>query len=95
MNGVMDAEQALRRLAQQVIADYRAGRVSLKRLVNDLDTVWSNLQPSPWRGEFREHWWTLEQVYAVALDRGEFPDNLPADALGDIEEALRNLEDLL
>jgi hypothetical protein len=50
--------------------------------------------PSQWRDEFRGHWWTLEQVYAVALDRDELAA-LPGDAVSDIEEAVSGLEELL
>jgi hypothetical protein len=62
--------------------------------VDDLDAIWSGLLPSPWRDEFRGHWWTLEQVYAVALDRDEL-SALPDDAVSDIEEAVSALEELL
>jgi hypothetical protein len=49
---------------------------------------------SEWRTELRGHWWTLEQVYAVAIDRQEL-DDLPVDAVADIEEAVDGLEALL
>ena len=94
MSDEMTPELRLHDLAQRVIVDFRTSRISLKRLVDDLDTIWSNLDASSWRDEFRGHWWTLEQVYAVALDRREL-DNLPSDAIDDIEEALRGLEGLL
>lgn len=90
----MPRELRLRELARRVIADYRAGVVTLRRLVNDLDSIWTNLEPSNWKEEFRGHWWTLEQVYSVALDRNQL-NELPADAIEDIEEALNNLDALL
>lgn len=51
---------------------YRHDRLSLGPLINDLDALWNELTMAQgaWREELRGHWWTLEQVYAVALDRG-------------------------
>ncbi len=94
MGDEMTPELRRHDLARRVIADYRTSKISLKRLIDDLDTIWSDLEASGWRDEFRGHWWTLEQVYAVALDREEL-NQLPRDAVGDIEEALRGLEGLL
>jgi hypothetical protein len=76
------------------LEDYRDGQTSLAQLVNDLDAVWSDLSPSEWRDEFRGHWWTLEQVYAVGIDREELAE-LPADARSDIDEAVAGIESLL
>jgi hypothetical protein len=84
----------LRELAIRSLASYKAGRLSLRRLVDDLDTVWSNLEPSDWREDFRGHWWTLEQVYAVAVDRGDL-ESLPQESLVAIDEATTALELLL
>jgi hypothetical protein len=87
-------ELRLREPARRTVAAYRSGEISLRQLVDDLDVIWSELAPSQWRDEFRGHWWTLEQVYAVALDRGEL-NALPDDAVSDIEEAASGLEELL
>jgi len=87
-------ELQLRELARHVIADYRAGRASLDSLVDGLNSIWESLEPSEWREEFRGYWWILEQVYAVALDRGKL-DKLSEDDFHHIEEALEGLESLL
>ena len=84
----------LRDVARRSLAGYRAGRLSLQRLIDDLDTVWNNLDPSDWRVAFRGHWWTLEQVYSVALDRGEV-ESLPPSSVAAIDEAVVALEHLL
>lgn len=102
INGREYSGHALDRMQQQgimpsasfTIAGYRSGSVSLRQLLDDLDAVWNNL-PSSERGEeFRSHWWTLEEAYAVALDRGELAA-LPADAQADIDEAVGELERLM
>ena len=87
-------DQRLPLLATTSLAGYRSGAVSLRQLIDDLDAVWNGLLSTQLSEEFRGHWWTLEQVYAVALDRGEL-EALPADAKADIEEAVGGLERLL
>jgi hypothetical protein len=87
-------DQRLRALAAGALSDYKAGRTSLRRLVDDLDVAWSGVSQSEWGDEFRGHWWTLEQIYAVALDRGEL-NSLSADSIAAIEEAAAALEALV
>jgi hypothetical protein len=90
----MSHHMRLRDLANRSLTSYRTGEISLGRLVDDLDTVWSNLGASDWLVEFRSHWWTLEQIYSVALDRGEV-SSLPPESLAAIDEAVAALERLL
>jgi hypothetical protein len=89
-----DPSLRLRGLAQRSLAGYRSGETSLRRLVDDLDVVWNGLSPSDWRVEFRGHWWTLEQIYSAALDRGEL-DALSPEFLAAIDESVVSLERLL
>jgi hypothetical protein len=91
MSDDMTPDQRLRTLAADTLAGYKAGKVSLRRLVDDLDVVWNGLASSDWRDELRGHWWTLEQVYAAALDRGEL-NSLSSESLAAIEEATTGLE---
>jgi hypothetical protein len=90
----MTHDQRLRNLAGTSLAGYKAGKVSLRALIDDLDNVWNGLEQSEWSDEFRGHWWTLEQVYSVALDRGEL-DSLSRDFLAAIDEATSGLETLV
>ena len=94
MNDQMTPDLRLRDLAHGSLAAYRAGTTSLRRLVDDLDTVWSGVEPSDWRVEFRGHWWTLEQIYSVAVDRGELL-SLSSDSLAAIDDAVTALEQLI
>ena len=87
-------DQRLRVLAVGALSDYKVGKISLRRLVDDLDVVWNSVPPSEWGDEFRGHWWTLEQIYAVALDRGEL-DLLSAESLAAIQQATTALEALV
>jgi hypothetical protein len=90
----MTPDLRLRDIVRHSLAAYRTGASSLRQLVDDLDTVWSSIQPSDWRVEFRGHWWTLEQIYSVALDRGEL-DLLSNDSLRAVDEAVTALERLV
>lgn len=48
-------------------------KLSLKNLINDLRGLLDCLEfvDIAWKEEFYEHWFMLEQVYAVSLDRNE------------------------
>lgn len=91
MNGKREERQLA--LVDERLEAYRRRELSLPRLVDDLDARWNELRESsdPWRNRFREHWWTLEQVNAVALDRGWF-DDLPDECQVLVDEAVDALD---
>lgn len=93
MSGSSDV-QWLREGVRQSIQKYRAGEIALRSLIDDLDSVSSNLEASPLGEDFRSHWWVLEEIYAVALDRGDLRELPREDELA-IEETLDALERLL
>ena len=84
----------LRDGARQSLQGYRSGRVTLRRLIDDLDEVWSHVPKSEWSEHFRSQWWVLEEIYAVALDRREL-DQLSLDDQKSIGTALDELGRLL
>ncbi|MGW0874225.1 hypothetical protein ACWD3Z_27580 [Streptomyces sp. NPDC002740] len=86
--------QWLREGVRQSIQKYRAGEIALRSLIDDLDSVSSNLEASPLGEDLRSHWWVLEEIYAVALDRGDLQELPREDELA-IEETLDALERLL
>lgn len=94
MSTERDVARRLRDRAAQALSAYQAGGTSLRRLIDTLDAIWSGFEPSEWRDEFREHWWTLEQIYAVALDRGDLAD-LSSDDTREIGDAVNELEILV
>ncbi|GAA4893874.1 hypothetical protein LX16_1761 [Stackebrandtia albiflava] len=87
-------EQWLREGACQSIQKYRAGKITLRSLVNDLSSIFLELEELPYGEELRSQWWELEQIYAVALDRG-YLHELPRQDELDIQETLDVLERLL
>jgi hypothetical protein len=52
----MTPDQRPRGLAADALTGHKAGRVSLRQLVDSLDVVWSGLERSSWSDEFRGHW---------------------------------------
>ncbi|NJQ04892.1 hypothetical protein [Streptomyces lonarensis] len=91
---MMEKAQWLREGARQSIQKYRTGKISLRTLINDLDSTSSHFEASSLGEELRSHWWTLEEIYAVALDRGDLEELSREDKL-DIEEALDALDRVL
>jgi hypothetical protein len=66
-------EQRQLALMRDFLIDYTARRISLKLLLDVLEGLLlcvPNLPPN-WRTEFHEHWFSLEQAQAIALDRGD------------------------
>lgn len=91
MNREVGRELRQLRLISEQIRIYRAGELSLSRLIADLDTLWNQMriESSAWSEAFRGHWWTLEQIYAVSVDRG--CRNLSEDCRVLVEEAVDQL----
>lgn len=87
-------ERQLTLMADRLVR-FRSGEVPLRRLIDDLNSLWSELEvPGDWSERFRSHWWTLEQVYSVAVDRGQV-DPLPADFSVLISEAVDSMTFML
>ena len=89
----MNAERENRQLAlaNERLDLYRSGELSLAGLIAALDALWTQfgLASQDWLEEFRSHWWTLEQVHAVRLDRQL--ETIPDDLMVLVEEAVDQL----
>ncbi len=84
MSAINPATQYDRRQYELMLDRLRAfarGAMSLRKLVEDLRSLADALErPAPvWKEDFLSDWWTLEQVYAAAIDRDEL-DRLPAES---------------
>lgn len=66
-------EQRQLALMRDFLVDYTFHRISLKRLIDVMEGLLLSVPDLPpnWRAEFHEHWFSLEQARAIALDRGE------------------------
>ena len=61
------------RLILDRLGAFAHGRITLRMLIDDLRSLAEALEyPSKsWKEDFMSEWWTLEQVYAVGIDRGD------------------------
>lgn len=82
---------------RSLLLDYEEERVSLGDLINTLEALLSVLEDTPetWKERFKSEWWTLEQVYAVNLDRNQGALKLTQQEQGLIAETLASLRKLL
>jgi hypothetical protein len=74
---------------------FEEGSSNLGTLVAGLDSLMACLEApdQEWIQRFRSEWWTLEQVYAVALDRGKTELSAEDEAL--VNEAVAKMKQLL
>ncbi|MFI1017801.1 hypothetical protein [Streptomyces sp. NPDC020965] len=94
MTGDSETQEWLRDGARQSIEKYQSGGITLRKLIDDLDAIWSNLTQSAWSESLRSQWWVLEEIYAVALDQGDL-EKLPREDQQAIEGALDEMVQLL
>ena len=80
-------------LMKDKLNSFISSKISFKELIDDLRALLNCLQSvdMTWKELFYEHWFILEQVYAVALDRNESIDNYN-DYLS---ESIKQLKSLL
>ena len=82
-------------LMRSQLESYRQGQLDLGTLIQRLEGLLNVLQavePS-WKETFHEEWFTLEQVFAVSLDRpGE---NVIDDSKAILQEAVAKLSELV
>jgi hypothetical protein len=74
---------------------FKKGTISLNRLITDLEALFACLQAvdENWKRAFRSAWAMLEEVYSVAVVRGE--DISQPDKQELIDKAVKDIEQLL
>lgn len=74
---------------------FEEGASDLSSLIAGLDALLNCLEApdEEWKQRFRSEWWTLEQVYAVALHHGQ--TELPAEEEVLVNQAVTNMKQLL
>jgi hypothetical protein len=82
-------------LIGKYLQQFDNNELTLDRLISELEDILETFPNSneKWKKKFRSEWWTLEQVYAVACDRGETTLNPENENL--IYETLENMKNLL
>jgi hypothetical protein len=79
---------------EEAMRAYQNGSIALDALISTLETLLDCLQQQEesWTTEFRKHWGVLEEVHAVALDRGK---ELETEDLRLVDECVQNIKRLL
>ena len=82
-------------LIRKCLQQFDNNELTLDRLIHELEVLLETFPNSDekWKDKFRSEWWTLEQVYAVACDRGETTLNPESENL--VHETLNNMKELL
>jgi hypothetical protein len=96
MDSAFDYDLRQYKLMWELLTAFERGSINLRKLIEDLRSLLEALErPNPsWEKEFRADWWTLEQVYAAAIDRGAC-DPLPEGSQALVVEAILSLKDLI
>ena len=82
-------------LIRKCLQQFDNNELTLDRLIHELEVLLETFPNSDekWKEKFKSEWWTLEQVYAVACDRGETTLNPESENL--VNETLNNMKELL
>ena len=82
-------------LIGKYLQQFDNNELTLDRLISELEVVLATFPNSNeiWKQKFKSEWWTLEQVYAVACDRGETTLNPESENL--VHKTLDNMKELL
>jgi hypothetical protein len=88
-------DQRQYRLMKQCIEGFENGNLNLRVLINSLRSLLDVLQEArqEWKTSFRSEWWILEEVYAVASDRGQ--THLDQEGQNLVYEAIDKMKQLL
>ena len=89
-----DSDDRQYQLINSYIKEFEEGKLNLRSLIQTLSELLESLTTTDlkWKDAFQSEWWTLEQVYAVAIDRGEAKLGLESQDL--VEEAIGNMKHL-
>ena len=82
-------------LIGKCLQQFDNNELTFDRLISELENILETFPNSDekWKDKFKSEWWTLEQVYAVACDRGETTLNPESENL--VYETLENMKNLL
>lgn len=88
-------------LMLEIISDFKKEKIGIKQLILRLKSLFNALEsiPETWRNSFNEEWFTLETIYALALDRQEESLDkkfiLTSEEINIINNTLVNLKNLI
>ncbi|MBR7715687.1 hypothetical protein [Acinetobacter nosocomialis] len=88
-------------LMLDMIFEFKKEKIGIKQLILSLKSLCNTLEsvPESWKNSFNEEWFTLETVYALALDRQEESLDkkfiLTSEEINIINNTLVNLQNLI
>jgi len=84
------------RMLPRSLGLYAEGKYPISALIDELESLLRSVKgESAWRPEIYEHWFLLEELYAVALHEGESLDTLRVDRNPDIRAAISEISRLI
>ena len=80
-------------LMKELISSFKLKKIPIEVLINNLRALLDILETkdTSWKEKFYDHWFTLEQVYAVSLDENESIEKYDKY----IKESIEGLDNLL
>ncbi|ENU43382.1 hypothetical protein [Acinetobacter seifertii] len=88
-------------LMLEIISDFKKEKIGIKQLILSLKSLFNALEsiPETWRNSFNEEWFTIETIYALALERQEESLDkkfiLTSEEINIINNTLVNLQNLI
>ena len=88
-------DQRQYQLMAKSVQQFKEGELDIYNLIRIIEGLLDVLQipDEKWKDDVRNEWWTLEQVYAVAVDKGQ--KTLSAEDIDLVNEAVENIEILV
>lgn len=74
---------------------FKESKLDLGFLIQDLESLMNAFESVDidWKKSFHSEWWTLEQIYAVALDRSD--DSVFIENKELLDSSISNIEELI
>lgn len=90
-----DYDQRQLNLMDEQLSQFESGKIDLQHVISGLKSLQNSLRTidQHWKEKFTADWWTLEQVYAVSLDRKKTTLSPKDSTL--VKQAISNLKNLL
>ena len=82
-------------LMKKCLEGFEVENINFQVLINSLRGLINSLQEpdKKWKASFMHEWWTLEEIYSIALDREQ--THLSEEDQNSVYEAIANMKKLL
>ena len=88
-------DQRQYQLMAKSVQQFKEGELDIYNLISIIEALLDVLQMADekWKDDVRNEWWTLEQVYAVAVHKGQ--TTLSPEDIDLVLEAVENIDTLV